>query len=152
MKVIEREKTARRVAEQTKVRRASAVGTGVWAPSRTTSSPSVQVRARAVTRPAPRTRGVDLSGIAAFAILAVTIYLVSTMSGYVMLESSRQSSRRAIERAAFARREAKAARESIEALTNPAALRDWAAAHGFLMDQSDASVPASRKVTRVALR
>jgi hypothetical protein len=59
-------------------------------------------------------------------------YVFSTLAGYVSLEGARQTARRGIERATYARAEAKEARTAIEALTNPTALRAWADGHGFV--------------------
>ena len=72
----------------------------------------------------------------AFAAIVGVTYIGSTLTGYVRLENARQSARRSEVRASYARKEAKAARASIEALTSPAALRDWAAGHGFVPGQA----------------
>ena len=85
-----------------------------------------------------------------FAAIVGVVYVGSTLAGYVGLERARQSVRRSEVRAAFARKEAKDARASIEALTSPASLRDWAAAHGFVPGQ--AIDPPAHGATLVAKR
>lgn len=105
--------------------------------------PNLHVRARVVTRPRLRRKS-DLGARAfTFGAIMVLTYVFSTLAGYVTLEGARQSARRGMERAAFARSEAKDAREAIEALTNPTALRAWADGHGFV---EAGAVPAKRAV------
>lgn len=126
MKVLEKDQAVARKAH-------TAAPRSVAAP-RPVARPRIAVRARVVSRPAisrHARRDAALNRFVAFvAVLGVT-YLASTMLGYVTLERARQSARHAEGRAAFARAEAQEARASIESLTNPAALRAWADAHGF---------------------
>ena len=126
MKLLEREK----VTTHTKARTLVAprpVGSR-------SATPKITVRAHVVSRPSPR-RGAGLgelcNRIVAFAAVVGVTYVGSTLGGYVMLERARQSARHGEQRAVYARAEAKAARASIEALTNPTGLRTWADAHGF---------------------
>ena len=108
---------------------------------RPVAKPTIKVRARVLTRPATR-RKASVAGRAAtfVAILGLT-YVSSTLAGYVALERARQTSRHGADRAAYARQEAKKAREAIEALTNPTALRVWADAHGFVAGQAPQPEP-----------
>ncbi len=130
MKLLEREK----VTTHTKARTLVA--------PRPVSKPTITVRARVVSRPVPR-RGAGLgelcNRVVAFAAIVGVTYVGSTLGGYVMLERARQIARQGEQRAVYARAEAKAARASIEALTNPAGLRTWADAHGFEAGRSEAA-------------
>ena len=127
--------------------------TRVVAP-RPVATPTIRVRARVVSRPAPkRSRGAELvvaRTVMFCAIMGLT-YVSSTLGGYVMLERARQLGRHGAERAAYARVEATSARESIEALTNPAALGAWAKAHGFVPGGAPAEAPTDGEA-RVAVR
>ncbi len=84
----------------------------------------------------------------AFACVVGAVYVASTLGGYVVLERARQTARHGAERAKYARGQAKEARESIEALTNPNALRAWAEERGFVAG----SQPTKVEDTRVAQR
>lgn len=102
---------------------------------RPVARPNLEVRARVVSRPAHRRNAALetwLNRTVAFAAIVGVTYVGSTLAGYVMLERTHQSVRRAEARADFARSEAKEARASIEALTSPAVLRAWASGHGFV--------------------
>ncbi|GEM_PF-5403767 len=102
--------------------------------------PEIAVRGRVVRR-ARRNPLVGVCARAATFGLAVgAVYVTSTLAGYVVLERARQGARHGAERAAYARAEAKAAREGIETLTNPTALRAWADAHGFVAGSNPESV------------
>jgi hypothetical protein len=105
---------------------------------RPVAKPTIAVRARVVTRPAKRKRGFDLlaARATAFAAIVGLTYVSSTLAGYVALERARQSARHGAERAGFARREAKEAREAIESLTNPTALHAWANSRGFVAEEA----------------
>ena len=101
--------------------------------------PKVTVRARVVPGAARRRDAaleIWISRTVAFAAIVGMTYVGSTLAGYVGLERARQAVRRSEVRASYARKEAKAARASIETLTSPAALRVWASAHGFVPGQS----------------
>lgn len=111
----------------------------------------IAVRARVATRAAKR-QASPFNDFCArtvlFACLVGGTYVASTLGGYVVLERARQSARHGSERAAYARGQAKEARESIEALTNPTALRAWADERGFVAG----SRPDEVKDARVAQR
>lgn len=94
--------------------------------------PDLHVRARVVTRPKVRRKSGIGGKVVTFGVVMGLTYVFSTLAGYVTLEGARQTARRGIERATFARSEAKEARQAIETLTNPAALRAWADMHGFV--------------------
>jgi hypothetical protein len=94
--------------------------------------PDIAVRGRVVRRVRRNPLAEVCTRTAVLALAVGSVYVTSTLAGYVVLERARQSARHGAERAAYARAEAKAAREGIEALTNPAALRAWADAHGFV--------------------
>ena len=121
---------------------------------RPVAKPTIRVRARVASRRAStRSRNAELFAartIMFCAIMGLT-YVSSTLGGYVMLERARQQGRHGAERAAYARVEATSARESIEALTNPAALGAWAKAHGFVPGGASNPTPTSGE-TRVAVR
>ena len=119
------------------------------------AKPTIRVRARVVSYPAARraARGGQIVGrLTLFFGLVGLTYVSSTLGGYVMLERARQQGRHGEERAAYARREASAARESIEALTNPAALRVWANGHGFVAGGTKSSPVAIPGDSRLAIR
>jgi len=94
--------------------------------------PDIHVRARVVTRPRVRRKSDLGARVVTFGAIMGLTYVFSTLAGYVSLEGARQTARRGIERATYARAEAKEARTAIEALTNPTALRAWADGHGFV--------------------
>ena len=130
MKVLEKDKV---VARKGQARVARAV-----VAARPVARPAVAVRARVL--PATKRRSAALaefsSRMVVFATLVGLTYVGSTLGGYVMLERARQTARHGTERAAFARAEAREARASIEALTNPSAMSAWATAHGFVAGQA----------------
>ena len=109
------------------------VARAVAAP-RPTAQPAVTLRTRVV--PATRRRNAALAEfcnrVVAFSAIVGLTYVGSTLGGYVMLERARQASRHGVERATYARSQAKAARASIESLTNPSDLGAWGKAHGFV--------------------
>lgn len=131
MKLLEKERV---VAPKAPTRRARAL----VAP-RLVERPTVVLRTRSAARPSLRRNAAlsDATGrLVVFAAIVGLTYVGSTLGGYVMLERARQTARHGIQRAAFARAEAKQARASIEALTNPADLNAWATVHGFVPGQA----------------
>lgn len=110
--------------------------------SRSAAKPTIKINARVVTRPATRRKTNVAGRIATFVAVLGLTYVSSTLAGYVALERARQATRHGSERAAYARQEAKKAREAIETLTNPTVLRVWADAHGFVAGQApEADLP-----------
>ena len=103
---------------------------------RPTSKPTIKVRARVVTRPVTRRKANVAARAATFVAILGLTYVSSTLAGYVALERARQTTRHGADRATYARQEAQKAREAIETLTNPTALRVWADAHGFVAGQA----------------
>jgi hypothetical protein len=126
MKLLEREET---VVPKTRT---------VVAP-RPVAKPEIKVRARVVTRPATRRKSNVAARAATFVAILGLTYASSTLAGHVVLEGARQKTRHGADRAAYARQEAKKAREAIEALTNPTVLRVWADAHGFVAGEAPKS-------------
>lgn len=145
MKVLEREREV--VSRQPGAR-------ALVAP-RPVERPRIEVRGRVTTRSAPR-RNAALETLCnrtvAFAAILGVTYVGSTLAGYVTLERARQSARHGEARATYARAEAQEARASIEALTNPTALRAWADAHGFVPAQAAAPAPETQGSGLVASR
>lgn len=103
---------------------------------RSVAKPTIKVRARVVTRPAPRRKSNVGARAATFVAILGLTYVSSTLAGYVALERARQATRHGADRATYARQEAKKAREAIETLTNPTVLRVWADAHGFVAGEA----------------
>ncbi len=113
--------------------------------TRTTSrTQSARTRSRARSK----TAALVLGRTALFMGLSAMTYLVSSLSGQVMLENARRDGIAAQRRAVEARRSEVMLRSRINELTGFSSLEGWAVAHGFVAPDQP-SLP-SGDVTRVA--
>jgi hypothetical protein len=84
-----------------------------------------------------------------FCVLAASTYLVSSMSGQVMVEKARRDGITAQRRATEAKRAEAGLRSRINELTGFSNLEAWALAHGFVASDQP-SLPSGDTATRVA--
>jgi len=117
----------------------------LWTPERTQTAPADGMtlplyRPESHTEPAARSRRSKVSAAAriwsgrsaAFASIMGLTYLVSALTGQVMLESARRQELTAKERASSAHRAEASLREQVYTMLSGASIERWATSHSFV--------------------
>ncbi len=99
------------------------------------SYPGVVAREVPKTKARSRTVSSSVTLVMSLAFISCSSFTVSSIAGFVSLESARASGRQAIQRARTAGRAETAMREDVFRLRSDSALESWALDHGFVTVQ-----------------
>jgi hypothetical protein len=99
-------------------------------------------QARVVSRVRPSIAYILLVKSVSFILIALMVYLSSSLFGQVMVEKARREGIRATIRAREARKAESVLRRRLDSLTSLSAVEEWAGTHGFLPPEQTTPVPA----------
>ena len=104
----------------------------VAARARTTgrSTPRVRIKSRVASQNS--TSVYALRKLSVFGTFMCLGFMLSTVTGQVMLEKSRNDGKRSLQLASEARKGEYAIRKQVDALMSTTAVEEWAMAHGFI--------------------